>query len=278
MSIQDQAMLANLTISQWTARKHDRKASKEVDTAHGANDAGRYNKLLVDKSALQPIASAASALRDLHYKLTLPWGDNGDRLLPSTLFVDYTNKVRAARQVFDDAVASFVGSYPNLIQDARKRLGTLYEPGDYPATSQISTRFGSHVGFAPVASAEDFRVDVGAENVAEIRAEITRQAEQRLNDATKECWTRVRDVVERYAERMSAENGKVYDSMVDGARDLVNLLPALNMTHDSELTRVTHEIEQRLLRYTTSQLRSSLGARQAVSAAANDILDSLKQA
>jgi hypothetical protein len=269
-------MLANLTINQWTARKHDARASKEVDAAHGANDAGRYNKLLVDKTALEPITKAAGALRQLHYKLTLAWGDNGDRLLPSSLFIDYTNQIRNAKATFMAAVEQFVKAYPALIQDARKRLGTLYEPGDYPATSQIMTRFGCNVGFAPIAAPEDFRVKVGVEQADEIRAEITKQNEQRVLDATKECWTRAREIVERYAERMADQKGKVFDSMVDNARDLVKLLPALNIAGDPELKRVAEEIEDRLLGYSTAHLRSNPVARQNVAKAANDIMAGFK--
>lgn len=276
MTIQDKAMLANLSIHQWTARKHDRKATREVDQAHGANDAGRYNKLLVDKAALQPVQSTASALRDLHYTLTLPWGDNGDRVLPSKLFFAYTDKMRGAREKFDAAVRNFVAEYPQLIIDARKRLGTLYEPGDYPDSRQIASRFGAEISYTPIAAAEDFRVDVGAENVERIRREITEQAERRMTEATKACWERVKDVVERYASRMSDEKGRVYESMVDNARELVGLLSALNLTHDAELDRVAYEIEQRLLPYTISQLRSSATARQKVASAANDILVAFK--
>ena len=276
MTIQNQAMLVNLTIHQWTARKHDRKATREVDQAHGANDAGRYNKLLVDKEALKPVQSCAAALRELHYTLTLPWGDNGDRVLPSVLFEDYTTQIRNAREKYMNVVRDFVSEYPNLVQAARKRLGTLYEPSDYPAASQIEDRFGAKVGFSPIAAAEDFRVDVGAENVAEIRAEISREAEARLKEATAACWLRVREVVERYALRMSDEKGRVYDSMVDNARDLVKLLPALNLTNDPELTRVAQEIELRLLPTTIGQLRSSATARQKVAEAANDIMANFK--
>ncbi len=276
MSIQTQAMLVNLTISQWTARKHDRRATQEVDQAHNARDAGRYNKLLVDKAALEPITKAANALRMLHYKFTLPWGDNGDRMLPAMLFMQYSDEIRIAKTVFTKAVDVFVRDYPVLIQDTRRRLGTLYDPTDYPAVTQIATRFGAHVGFAPIAAADDFRVSVGEEHVATIRAEITKQAEQRLNDATRECWNRVREVVERYAERMTDEKGRVFDSMVENARTLVTLLPALNVARDPELDAVAHDIERRLLPVTIKQLRSSASARQQVAEAANDIMAKIK--
>ena len=46
------AMLMTLSISQWTARKHDKHASSEIEKSHGAKNAGRFNKLLVDADAL----------------------------------------------------------------------------------------------------------------------------------------------------------------------------------------------------------------------------------
>ena len=130
--IQDKAMLANLTIQQWSARKQDKAVSAEVDRAHGANDAGRYNKLLVDKSALEPISKLAGDLRSRHYHFTMPWGDNGDRLLPGTLYMKYTTEMRTLRTQFDAAVSAFISIYPNLVTNARTRLGTLYNAEDFP--------------------------------------------------------------------------------------------------------------------------------------------------
>ncbi len=58
-SISDFAMLVSLNIRQWSGRKLDRAVTKEVDKSHGATDGGRYNKLLVDKAHLDPIAEVA---------------------------------------------------------------------------------------------------------------------------------------------------------------------------------------------------------------------------
>ena len=47
------AVLVSVNISQWTARKLDREVTDEVNASHGAQkDAGRYNKLLLEKEAL----------------------------------------------------------------------------------------------------------------------------------------------------------------------------------------------------------------------------------
>ena len=110
--IQNRAMLARLCISQWTARKHDKSVSIEVEKAHAAHDAGRYNKLLVNKTLLDPISKLAGAVRTYHYSQTLPWNDGGDRLLPSSLFMGYTAEIRKYKSEYQALVRSLVAAYP----------------------------------------------------------------------------------------------------------------------------------------------------------------------
>jgi hypothetical protein len=145
--IQDQAMIANLNIRQWTARKHDKAVSAEVDVNHNAQDGGRYNKMLIDKSALDPITKHGGRIRDYHYTMTLPWGDNGDRLLPAKVYLDYTAAMRKFKDDGEVLTRAFISSYPQLVSDARTRLGTMYDPQDYPDSYDIRHKFGMNVSF-----------------------------------------------------------------------------------------------------------------------------------
>ena len=78
------AMLSGLTIRQWTARKLDKRVTAEVAATHGTDShVGRYNKSLVAKESLAAIVAAANAARALHYARTLPWLDDGARILPA---------------------------------------------------------------------------------------------------------------------------------------------------------------------------------------------------
>lgn len=77
-SLSSRAMLCSLSISMWSARKHDRDASEEIAQRHGAQpDAGRYHKVLLPKAAFAEIQKIVSEARQEHYFMTLPWDDNG---------------------------------------------------------------------------------------------------------------------------------------------------------------------------------------------------------
>src|SRR5258708_20349767 len=95
-SLSSRAMLCSLSISMWSARIHDRAISEEIATLHRASaNAGRYNKLLLPKTALEEIQKIAQEARQEHYFMTLPWGDDGYRVLPAAAYMDHAEKLRA---------------------------------------------------------------------------------------------------------------------------------------------------------------------------------------
>src|ERR1700758_1805880 len=100
-SLSTRAMLCSLSISMWSARKHDPEASEEIAFRHGARpDAGRYHKVLLPKEALAEIQKIVSEARQKHYFVTLPWGDDGYRVLPGAAYFDHAIKMRALSNRF----------------------------------------------------------------------------------------------------------------------------------------------------------------------------------
>lgn len=274
--IQSKAMLVDLTISQWTATKHDKAVSAEVETAHAAKDAGRYNKRLIDKAHLAEINRIANELRKYHYSRTLPWTDKGQRLLPSELFLDYRQDMAKYKADFQAAVSTFIELYPQLVQDARTRLGTMYQAEDYPQPTDLFALFDITVEFAPVPDADDFRVDVSKETQDEIRQQITDAVALRQTKMVKECWARMREVVGRIAEQCGKENGVIRESLIDNARDLVNILGGLNVTANPTIATIEVAIRSKLI-VPAAQLRTSPTVRAEVARVAHELLARMPQ-
>ena len=165
--ITDRAMLVRLSISVWAAKKGDRRANRAVENAFGivdANKAGNYTKWLVGQESIQRLTKLTTEIRTWHYQNTLPWTDDGARLLPTANFADYSAKMRAYHQQFDAEVQTFIRNYPDIVAEARIRLNGLFNPADYP--SNITERFGWGIEVSPVPQARDFRVDLAADEVA----------------------------------------------------------------------------------------------------------------
>jgi len=271
MSIQEKAMLVQLSIKCWPNKKQDKKVTAEVETAHGAHNAGRFNKDLVDKALLTPHTKFTGEVRTKHYELTLAWSDNGQRLLPSKLFMDYTAYMRKAKVDFAKLTTDFVNNYPAAVQAARQRLGTMYDPDDYPDVSEMAARFDLAVDFSPIPAANDFRVEVNAEDAEEIRSSITQSVHAKQEAAVKATFARVRDVVSKIYERLSIPDAIFKDTLITNAEDLCTVLNGLNITNDPLITQLEHDMRTQLIE-PPDALRRNPALRGRVAHAAQEIL------
>lgn len=281
--ISERAMLAGLHVRQWTARKLDRKVTDKANTDHGARaDAGRFNKALLSKDALADIASAVNAARTEHYARTLPWADDGARILSAAGYLAYANCMRDLRGKFDAAVSEFVGNYAAFVADSQARLGTMFNAADYPPADEIRTRFAFGVNILPMPDAGDFRVDLAEGQAEAIRADIAARMQEATDAAMRDVFQRVADKVGAMVERLNAykpgagkgdkAEGIFRDSLVENVRDLVALLPSLNLTGDPALDAIGQRMAQELCRHDADALRDDTAVRNETAKAAAAIL------
>lgn len=267
--IAERALLVSLNISQWQARKRDKRVTNDVARLNDASsEAGNFNKSLLRRDTLAAITKVVSEARDLQMTMSLAWGEGGDRLLPSTLFADYSDKMQELRLRFEREVDRFVSDYPTFVQEARKELGKMYDPADYPP--DVRHKFSFKTSVVPLPTANDFRVSLSTAHVEQIKTDLMREYEERQQRMVKECYARAKEVVLRISERCSAKDSKIYESLMGNARELVALLPALNITNDPAITQLAADIDGMLV--PTDRLKNDKGLRRVVADKADDIL------
>jgi len=273
--ITEKAMLASLSISQWSARKHDKRVSQEVNERYNGKDAGRFNKVLASKESLKEIQAAVSAARTFHMEQTLPWGERGERLLPSKNYGAYNRQMRDYKQAFQDAVEAFVSDYHTVIFEAKKTLGGLFNREDYPEAGQIRDKFEFKTVISPVPVAEDFRVQLSHDEIAAIQEDIEQRLMASNAAATRDLWQRLYEVVGHMVERLSDPDAVFRDSLVGNIVRLTELLPRLNLHDDPALETMRQQIEASLCRYTPAQLRCDKQVRRQAATEAQNVLDAM---
>jgi hypothetical protein len=257
--ITERAMLAAVHISIWTAVKHDRKVSREVAQRHGAYDgAGRYNKqLLHEAERLEALRSLAGQIRQYFYLITLPWSDEGFRLLPAHFYFELTTKMREFEQAFAQQVEEFLTVYPSYIDLVRPELNGLFREEDYPSTEKLRNKFGVKLEVLPIPSGNDFRVTLSEEEQARVAREIDENVRQSLQKGTEDLWTRLKAVVSHMIERLNEPESRFHASLVTNICELVDVLPRLNVNEDEELNRFAEEIRNRLCGFTARELKKN---------------------
>ena len=109
MTIMKECMVVNLQVGVWLGYRLDKTTTRRVtEEADAAPDAARVNKHLVPKEALSDIVSCAGSIHRHFYDRTLPWKDNGDRLLTRRISLDFIQEHEELATKFNSAVREFI--------------------------------------------------------------------------------------------------------------------------------------------------------------------------
>lgn len=249
-SLSTRAMLVKFTCKPWRAQKFDKKASAAIAAAnHAPADQGRYTKQLFAKGtadAYTNVTQTTSAIMSEHYRQTLPWLDNGLRILPSANFLHYAEFVRESRPRFEGAVAAFLPVYPTLKEHARNSINGLFNESDYPAPADMPKLFTFDCRFYPLPTGQDFRADIADEAIAEIRQQVETETNNAVSAATLELCQRVHDALTHLvaSAKDAGQPGHRFHADAHASKiiALVDVLPRLNLTADPEIDRIRDAI------------------------------------
>jgi hypothetical protein len=276
MNLSDRALLVQLSISQWTARKYDKKATQEVAmTFNTSKDAGRYNKsLLPMNDYLDRVHKKTTHIREKFYKNTLPWGMEGTMMLPSANYLAFMTEFRKEKNEWLTLVQDFVQHYDQLKMDAQRVLGGLYADADYPSTTEVLCKFNIDMAVFPVPST-DFRVSIASDELTRIQQDVEARVANAQAEAMKEVWTRLYDRVKHMAEKLADPKAIFRDTLVDNLKDQCSMLSRLNFMDDPDLESMRQQVEGTLASHHPDALRNDPDLRRDTAAEAKAIMDKM---
>jgi len=279
MSITSSSVQVEMNISVWTANKLDRAATDKVLIQnHADNGVAQVRKnLMAGSSQRKNIADFAAGCRLWHNTKTLPWMDRGARLLPTSLFMEYKSEANKRRQQFRDMVDQFLEDYPTLVTTASNYMGSLFDPEDYPSVGEVESKFGFRLVFSPVPEAGDFRLDVAANDLAEMQQSYERSFNDRINEAMKDTWQRLHKQLVSMSEKLSDNKDdsvkkRYHDTLITNAQELCGMLTHLNITNDPELEKARKQLELTLLGANIDTIKESSQARSEMKSKLDNIL------
>lgn len=267
MSISHSAVIVELNLSVWGASRIDKDATIKLTIDNNATvDAARVQKNLMAGSTLRKeIADYAAGCRLWHNNHTLPWADKGARLLPTSLFLDYKSEANVRRDYFEKKVGIFLTNYPQLVQIAGNYLGDLFNADDYPDVSEVRSKFGFRLVFSPVPEAGDFRLDIPAQDLEEVKGEYDAAFDERVSEAMRTPWEQLHKLLTGMSEKLKDADGedkkRYHDSFVTNAHTLCGMLTHLNITADPKLEQARRDLERAMMGVDITAIREDAAAR-----------------
>jgi len=280
VSISSSAMLVDLSISTWTARKLDKNVTNEVNTSKRASQqASRVNKnLLPGVQELDEIVRHAAMVRNWVSARTLPWSDYGPRLITTDKFFEFKQQLDEHERVFNEKVQEFLDVYPTLISMQAFKLGSMFDREEYPDVTEIADKFRFNVAYLPIPETGDFRVDIGHEAMEEIRQQYEREYEQRLENAMNDVRDRVleslRHLSERFTDKDDGTRKRFRNNILDNFAETIASVRQLNLTKDQAIEAMADEAEKAIQGVEVDDLKENKDVRDDVRARVDSVLDS----
>ena len=268
-----------LNISVWPASKLDREITDKVNTdASAVRGASQTKKnLFAGTSLRKDISDFAARVRLYHNKHTLPWADKGERMLPTKLFMEYKQTMNGFEQTFNMMCTNFFVEYPRLVAEAPNNLGSMYKAEDYPDLTDVKLKFGFKRTVKPVPEAGDFRLDIPAYDLDEMRAEFEKQHETKLAEAMREPWERLHKTLVGMSEKLTDVEGddskkRYHDTLISNPIELCGLLTKLNVTNDPKLEEARRQLELTMLGADIESIKEDAQSRSALKSKVDAIL------
>ncbi len=268
-------MLGKLHIRQWTASASQNKVSLAVDTTHKAKGAGKYYKILMKATELNNISTLCSQGKKEFNDLSLAWMDKGTRIFTVETVYDAMTSLSAFKAEVQEAIRDFVDAYPELVKDQEKRLGDLYDVRDYPPVDSITKRFDFGYSFWPIPQTGDWRVEMTAEAIQEIKTTMEQRLKEAHDTAMENLWDRLHEAVEELRVKVANLDYNFHNSLFENNRELVKLLPKLNIGNDQALLVVCDEFSQ-IVAKDPATVRGDENIRGQVSTDARNLLAKLE--
>lgn len=237
MSINDKALLVKMSISQWYNRVNDKKVAEEVAIQHGVNSnlQNKYVKQIMSNIALADVHTIISALRAYHNDKTLPWKENGVRILPAASFMDYQKQIAALRNSFDSEVKIFLAKYPDWVAESRRTMGSLFCEDDYPEVSTLKDKFSLEVSCMPFPNEADFRIDVDNAAMEELRAQTAADIRTALDSAVNSIRLRILERIRMLYNALEDDRKVIREDTFYAVITAAADAGALNLTNDTDL-------------------------------------------
>lgn len=236
-SLESLSFLCRLAVQQWTARKIDKGLTTVTTSRAGAREGAlSVSKKLIECPELDRIRSTINAARETHDRFTLPWSDDGTRILPLATHGPYLQAMDSHKTEFDAALADFIAVYDARVMDAEIALGAAYDPAAYPDPEEIRQKFSMSVEFLPFPSSADFRLEASEELTDYLKNNLQATLQSRHEQALQACFDRIREALAPAIAWGEDKKTRVDPRAYGKIESAVEILEKLNIYNNKELS------------------------------------------
>lgn len=192
---------------------------------------------------------------------------SGVYLVPTALVDEVEARLTSFAAKREQLVCAFVAAYPTLIEGAKKRLRSAFNPSDYPATERLQQSFRMewrYLAFSVPDTLQTLRHDLFLKE----QEKAAQQWQEALTEIRGLLRGHLADLVSHLVDRLSPGSDgkpKVFkNTLVTNLTLFLDTFEARNLTEDTALTEVVTRARELLSGVDAQTLRTSGALRQSL--------------
>ena len=276
----EKACLVQLSSSVWNGTKAIEPAVLKQLSENGDNTEWLKSwKNLINREMLGPIRTAVSNARSTIRRFALPFPITSVYLVPKENLNHIDEQLQAFKENFWEQFYEFEAIYGDALDEAREKLGDLYNEADYP--TDIRTKFNFEWRFVALT--------VPGKNIV-LSPEIYQREKEKFQGMMEEtrelAMVALREefssVLEFITERLNTNgNGKaktLQASMFNKLQEFLDEFSNRNIFIDDKLAELTEQAREAINGVTTYNLKFNAKARENVTASMNELKNTIDAA
>lgn len=279
-TLQDKTVCAEIRCSVIGTRR--RVSTSQIET-----DADR-TMVHVGKDILD--SDDLCAIRNLDQKLRLDLNRVAvqSRLLRGGIYIVPIALIETVEQMVSDAQAErarlvdkFLDAYPSLVAIAKTKLGSLYDPTDYPSVETVRAAFRMTFNYVSLNVPDSLQGISGALFERErVKAERKwAEAAQEIRDALRESFkTMVAHLAAKLADNPDGSRNRLHESSVAKFESFLELFEKRDVTNDDDLRKLVTKARKIMKGVNVDDLRSDEDVRNVTRAAFDTLLPEIDKA
>ena len=254
----------------WFGTRKTLSPEQKAQAAESFGAEGQYltaGKKLLDSThpAFKSVTAIRGRILSFWKGISLPFPEPGLRLIRQQDIASFDVQMTTLRVELDEAVSQLDRHYDELRTAARNRLGSLYNPGDYPAS--LRGLFGIAWEF-PSVEPPEYLSQLSPRLFEQECERVTARFDEAVQLAEEAFVTELNRLVSHLSDRLSGqEDGrpKVFrDTAVENLREFFTRFQQLNVRSNADLDTLVDQARRILRGVEPQQLRDNAARRQQV--------------
>lgn len=257
-SLRDLAVLVAVSFGAYSPRSIDKAETKKINDHNGAK--GTPHRVIRDRLSgtkageiLAEIMTAQAEARRLFYERTVPWDDSGRRMAANDAAHDLLIELRRHQGIINAKVSAFVNAWPNAETEARAVFNGGWKDeytADYRiAPEEMRRKFKAQIELESLPNAQDLRLAAPDALLQEMIKQAETAITERFEAGCKDAHRRLYEAIQHIHDKLADPKAVFRDSLIGNLSELLDLLPAINIGKDPELTRIAQSAQKKLLAF-----------------------------